>query len=124
MRLTRALRLSPLLLVLFAGGCASHNKGKIEGTKWNSQPATIKGQSLSAGALHLEFGGNGSLVYRTPTGTYTGTYSLGMLDYVNWHLNQPLAGNGKTDVTEAIKITGNTMTMSDLDGTTIVFAKE
>jgi hypothetical protein len=123
MRLARVRRLSPLLLLLFVCGCASHNKGKIEGTKWSSQPCTIKGQSLSANAFELQFGADGSLVYKGPAGTFNGTYSCGMLDYVSFHLSQPLPGNGKTDVTETIRISGNSLTMSDLDGTTITFTR-
>ena len=41
---------------------ASANKGKIEGTKWSSVEATVKGTKIAAGLLKLEFGKDGKLV--------------------------------------------------------------
>src|SRR5262249_2624151 len=92
MRVSHVVRCGLLLAVFCVIGCASKNKGKIEGTKWSSQSAVVKGQSLPAGALKLEFRSDGSLVYQAGPVTYTGRYSLGMGDYVTLKLDQDLAG--------------------------------
>ena len=123
MRSARALRLAPLAMILFIAGCSSSNKGKIEVTKWTSQPATIKGKSYAAGALHLDFGGDGSLVYKTPNGDFRGSYSLGTFNFVSFHLDRALP-NGMKDMTETIRINGNQMTVRDLDGTEVTFTKD
>jgi hypothetical protein len=119
MRPVHVLRPVLLAAVLLGLGCASKNKGKVEGTKWSSVPATIKGQSLPAGALRLEFGSDGSLVYRTGPQTHRGTYSLGMGDRLTLNLNQELAGR-KVHV-ETVVINGDRLTMTDSDGTRAIF---
>lgn len=121
MRPVQALRLVLVASVFLCVGCSSNVKGKIEGTKWTSQAATIKGQQIPAGFLQLDFNADGSLVYRAGPQTLTGTYSLGMGDNVTWNLNQELAGR-KTHV-EKTTINGNVMTVTDSDGTALSFDK-
>jgi hypothetical protein len=114
-------RLVVLALVLMSFGCASDNKGKIEGTKWSSQAATIKGNNLPAGALTLEFTTGGRLIYGAGFTTFTGTYSLGMGSNVTLNLDQELAGR-KTHV-QKVSISGDQLTMRDSDGTSMTFNK-
>jgi hypothetical protein len=122
MRFTRGLQLVVLALALSAVGCSSNNKGKIEGTKWTSDATTIKGQQIPAGALGLEFGSDGSLVYRTLMARFTGKYSLGGGDTVTLHLDQDLAG--RKEHSEKVVISGDKLTMTDSDGTSITFSKQ
>ncbi|MCC6417820.1 MAG: hypothetical protein IT429_06175 [Gemmataceae bacterium] len=110
-----------LVAALFITGCSSNNKGKLEGTKWRSQATTVKGIPLPAGSLQLEFSNDGKLVYRVGGQMMTGTYSLGMGDNVNFHMDQNLAG--RKDHTEKIVVNGNQLTMTDSDGTTLTFTK-
>jgi hypothetical protein len=121
MRIAGVLRLTPLVMILFIAGCASHNKGKIEGTKWSSQPTTVKGQTAPAGALKLDFASNGSLVYTAGPQALSGKYSLGMGDFVTFNLDQDLGG--RKQHTETIIINGNQLTMTDSDGTQVIFTK-
>jgi hypothetical protein len=110
-----------VLFLLPLGGCKSNNKGKIEGTKWVSQATVQKGTNIPAGALQLEFSSDGKLVYRAGQQTFTGTYSLGMGDYVTLNLDQNLAGR-KTH-SEKVSISGDQLTMTDSDGTSLTFTK-
>jgi hypothetical protein len=128
MRPLTALRLAiPALILSLACGCSSNNQGKIEATKWNSLAGTVKGQSIPAGALQLAFGGNGEMIYTindAASGSrraLRGTYSLQMGDLITLHLNEELAGK-KTHV-ETVAIEGDRLTMTDLDGTALTFAK-
>src|SRR5262249_10068653 len=105
MRYRLVLRLLPLLVLLPLCGCRSNNRGKIEGTKWRSQAGPVRGQNLPAGALRLEFGVDGKLVYGGFGKTFTGTYSFGMGDYVTLNLDQELAGSRTHS--EKITINGN-----------------
>jgi hypothetical protein len=107
--------------LLLNGGCSSKNKGKLEGTKWTSLPGVVKGNNLAAGALGLEFGKDGSLVYKTPQGEFKGTYSLGMGESVTLHLDRPLS-NGKVH-NERITVDGDKLTMKDPDGTELSFSR-
>lgn len=109
-----------LAILLCVVGCSS-NKGKIEGTKWTSTAATIKGQSIPAGALVLEFRGDGGLTYKAGLLTFTGTYSLGSGNSVTLKLNQELAG--RKNHTESIEITGDSLVMTDTDGTQVKFVR-
>jgi hypothetical protein len=120
MRPAGTLRLVLLAALLLAAGCSS-NKGKIEGTKWSSQDANVKGQALPAGALTLEFGSDGSLVYKAGPQTFKGTYSLGMGDNVTLKLDQELAG--RKNHVEKVVINGDRLTMTDSDGTQLTFGK-
>jgi hypothetical protein len=115
------LRLLPLAAILFLCGCSSNNKGKIEGTKWSSVAGSVKGKSLPAGILRLEFGADGGLVYTAGPARMTGKYSLGSGDSVTFHLDQPLQGS-KTHV-EKVSISGDRLTMTDTDGTQLTFEK-
>jgi len=99
----------------------SSNKGKIEGTKWNSLEAIIKGKKIPAGALKLEFSKDGKLVYTASVVKFTGTYELGEGDTVTFHLDQELAGNKKH--IEKIAISGTRLIMTDSDGTSLTFKK-
>jgi hypothetical protein len=108
-------------MLLCSCGCSSSNKGKIEGTKWNSNAANIKGQQIPAGALALEFRTDGRMIYRAGPKTFTGTYSLGMGDTVTFNLEQPLAG--RNTHSERITISGNSLTMVDSDGTSLTFSQ-
>jgi hypothetical protein len=120
MRSISALHLVLAALILVSTGCSS-NKGKIEGTKWSSQAAVLKGVNAPAGLLKLEFGKDGKLVYRAGAQTFTGKYSLGMGPNVTLNLDQDLAGR-KVHV-EKVTISGNQLTMTDSDGTQITFDK-
>jgi hypothetical protein len=101
---------------------ASNNKGKIEGTKWSSEATTVKDIPIAAGTLKLEFRKDGTMKYLTPTGTYTGKYSLGEGDSVTFNFDTKLAG--RKEHTEKIVIKEGRLTMSDSDGTTVTFAKQ
>lgn len=122
MRLRSVPTTALLALALFATGCASKNKGKIEGTKWASQATTLKGQALPAGVLKLDFSSDGKLVYSAGPTTFTGTYTLGTGNTVTFHLDQDLAGKGKTHA-EKVSIVGDNLTMTDSDGTSMTFDK-
>ena len=100
---------------------ASANKGKIEGTKWSSVEATVKGTKIAAGLLKLEFGKDGKLVYVAGAAKFTGTYELGEGDKVTFQLDQELAGRKKH--IEQIAIKDNRLTMTDSDGTSLTFEK-
>jgi hypothetical protein len=108
-----------LPLAFVVCGCASNNKGKIEGTKWVSQPTTVKGKALPAGILQLEFRADGSMLYRIGPQALSGRYSLGMGNSVTFNMDQELAG--RKSHTETIVINGNQLTMTDTDGTTLTF---
>ncbi len=106
---------------MFLLGCASANKGKIEGTKWSSKAATVKGKSIPAGALGLEFRSDGGLVYRIGPQTLSGTSALGGGDTVTFRLNQELAGR-KTHA-EKIAIGEDQLTLTDSDGAHLIFER-
>jgi hypothetical protein len=114
MRLRHTLPLV-FLSLLFACGCASSNKGKIEGTKWVSQACTLQGKQFPPGTFRLEFGTDGRLTYGGVGKVITGTYSLGAGDNVTWNLDQELSG--RKVHTEKISIQGDTLTMADQSGT-------
>jgi hypothetical protein len=118
----RATCIGLLCFTLALSGCSSNNKGKIEGTSWSSQAATIKGNMIPAGTLGLKFGADGSLVYKVGPTNYTGKYSLGFQNMLTMHLDQALAGQ-KNHV-ETVVIEGDKLTMSDMDGTSLTFQKE
>jgi len=114
-------RLVVLALLLLTAGCSSNNKGKIEGTKWSSMAATIKGQQAPAGLLQLDFGADGSLVYRAGMQTYSGTYTLASFNTVVFHLTTPLAGSNTH--AEKVVIENDRLTMTDAGGTQLTFVK-
>ena len=109
-------------VVLIAGcGGKSDNTGKIEGTAWTSNGATVKGQMIPAHALQLRFANDGGLVYTAGPQRFTGKYTLSSGSHVTLNLDQALAGQ-KTHV-EKIVISGELLTMTDADGTTLTFKK-
>ena len=120
MRSVVVLRLSLVAVLALATGCSS-NKGKIEGTKWTSQAATVKGKPVIAGFVQLEFTKDDKVTLKRDTDTFTGSYSLGMSSTVTLHLDQELSGS-KIHA-EKIVITGDTLTMTDYDGTQISFQR-
>lgn len=101
---------------------ASKNKGKIEGTKWSSIASKIKGMDLPAGVLKLDFSKDGKLVYEAGPVKFTGTYTLGKGAQVTFVLDRDLGGKGKTH-TEKVVIEDDRLTMTDADGTSMVFEK-
>src|SRR5204863_54825 len=108
--------------VLYLDDTKSDNKGKIEGTKWTSIASTIKGQAIPAGALKLDFGADGKLIYNAGPNTFTGTYSLGMGDHVTLKLDQEL--QGRKSHTEKVQIDGEKLTMTDSDGQAMTFTRD
>jgi hypothetical protein len=120
-----------VLLLALPGvlGCASKNKGKIEGTKWTSQAATFTDKrtgrpaSLAAGTMGLEFRTDGTMVYRVQGQQFPGRYSLGMGNSVTFNMDEDVGGKGKMHV-EKVVIRGNVLTMTDTDGTTLSFDKQ
>lgn len=119
----RLIHLALLVLILFTAGCRqSDNTGKLEGTSWTSDPSTLKGQYLSPGALGLDFRADGTMVYRARGQTFTGRYSLGSGPLVTFFLDEAL-GESKVH-TESIVIIGDSLTMTDGDGTEIKFRKQ
>jgi hypothetical protein len=121
MRVKFAVQLALIAALVCSVGCNSKNKGKIEGTKWSSEQGNVKGQVVPAGALSLDFGSDGKLVYKAGPTTFTGTYSLGFGDTVTLNLDQELAGRKRH--AQKIVINGDRLTMSDSDGTALTFAK-
>ena len=121
MRVKFVVQLALVAALVCSFGCSSKNKGKIEGTKWSSEAATVKGQPLPAGALSLDFASDGKLVYKAGPTTFTGTYSLGFGDTVTLNLDQELAGRKKH--AQKVVINGDRLTMSDSDGTALTFKK-
>jgi hypothetical protein len=122
MRRARALLWILTLPLVFAAGCASENKGKIEGTKWRSYASTVKGQSVSDGALWLHFKADGGLVYRAGGHTFTGTYKLSWGKTVIMNLDRELAG--RKSHSERVEILGGRLTMTDSDGTAMTFYED
>ena len=105
--------------VLFASGCSSpsNNKGKIEGTKWDNEAATVEGKEIVPGDIYLEFKKDGKLILENHATKekHEGTYTLGSGDQVTFHFNVEVSGR-KAHV-ETIKINGDKLTMSDTKGT-------
>src|SRR5437016_5743644 len=108
-----------LLAMLCSLGCSSNNKGKLEGTKWTSLPANFKGRQLSAGELTLDFGADYTLVYKAGPRTFRGTYTLGRGDNVTLNLDKLLAGSKER--AEKITVDGDTLTMTEGDGSELIF---
>jgi hypothetical protein len=113
-------------VALAAVGCDSTNKGKIEGTKWSSNEGTIHGQKLSSGKITLEFYKDGTLDFAgtDPYGNrkvFAGKYTFGMGSMVVMTFDQELAGM-KTHA-ESISVSNGELTMTDSDGTRLVFSR-
>ena len=111
---------------LAATGCESANKGKIEGTKWTSNEGTIRGQKLAAGKVEVEFYKDGAMDFTAPdprggSKVYPGRYMFGAGDVVVMTFEQELAGM-KTHA-ERVKVDNGELTMTDSDGTKLVFSR-
>jgi uncharacterized lipoprotein NlpE involved in copper resistance len=119
MKMATMTRFALLFVLAMLVGCSSNNKGKIEGTKWTSQAASVKGQTIPAGALTLEFKADGSMIYGIIGMNKTGKYSLGMGDTVTFKMDEKLGE--RKDHAEKIKIEGDVLTMTDSDGTALKF---
>jgi hypothetical protein len=121
MRTTYLLRGFLGILLLCSLGCSS-NKGKIENTKWRSVAATVDGEKLREGWMVLEFGtDNKRLILTRDLLTWRGTYSLGSGNNVTFDLDAEF--NGSKSHAEKISVSGDTLTMTDSDGTTLTFNK-
>jgi hypothetical protein len=130
MHLAAVLRVAGAVVLLSSAGCGSNNKGKIEGTRWSSLATTVTIQEhgpqvLPAGALHLEFGADGKLVMRSGPVTMTGTYVLGAGDVVTLIFDREADRNlaERKTHTEKVAITGDRLTMTDSEGTSVTFEK-
>lgn len=110
-----------LLLLVVATGCSSNNEGKIEGTKWSSNAMMVDGQQVPAGVLLLEFQEDGTLIYRDPEETLTGTYKLGMGDTVILKFDEKVEGYKEHH--QKIQINGKEMKLIDSDGFTVKLTK-
>ena len=64
MRPAHVLRVLLLFALVAAVGCESENRGKVEGKRWRSGAATVKGQPVPDGAMMIDFRQNGKLVFR------------------------------------------------------------
>lgn len=130
--MNRHLRAGGLVLVAVAAvgtaGCfKSENVGKLEGTKWSSAYVPdFKGISGRGLTMTLQFteGGRFSMEMRSPIVSLRcgGTYRLGAGETVYLDDVSP-AVSGHTSFTETVTISGDTMIMTDPDGTKIVFTK-
>jgi hypothetical protein len=117
MRFARVSLVAVLLLAVPA--CMSNNKGKIVG-KWLVTGGSA-GQTIPPGAqMIIEFKADGRFIWTASMNgmsetILSGDYSLGMGDNVTWkNLNQEVDGHRAS--LEKIKITGDTMTISDRAG--------
>jgi hypothetical protein len=113
-RSIRLLQGTLCLALVFTLGCSS-NKGKIEGTKWVNVASNLKGQPVPEGLITLEFGSDKKLLFKAGFQTLTGTYSLGMGNNVTFNLDQE--HQGRKNHLEKITIEGDTLTMTDNEGT-------
>lgn len=118
MRLAR-LALAAALVVTV--GCFSSNKGKIEGTNWLSQAATVKGEALPPGACQLQFDPSGQMSYRIGARTYKGIYALGMGPAITFTLEEEM--EGRKIHPEKLVIDGEQLTLTSADGSSLTFQK-
>ncbi len=117
MRTKTAVGFFVLVVALGVTGCESNNKGKIEGTKWSSNPGTFSGVKLASGQILLEFSKDGEVKW---SGTdidgvqlvFTGRYTLGMGDIVVIDLDEELGGS--LTHAESITISKGELTMTRL----------
>lgn len=107
----RHLPLLAIVAVVFLAGCTSNNKGKIEGTKWRAAINNVR----------LEFDKDGSMRFSVRGRTVSGKYTLNAGDYVTMTFDEDFAGRRKHR--EKIVIKGDTLTMTDSDGTSLTFSR-
>lgn len=110
-----------------SSGCKSNNEGLLEDTKWSSAYVPdFKGMSGRGVTMTLDFRGDGRFIMGVvgPAGrfTFTGKWKLGSFDYVQLYDLTPPLGGSSTHM-EKVTVSGDTMTMSDSDGTKLVFTK-
>ena len=111
--------LAAALLVAVAG--CSGNKGKIEGTKWVSQTATVKGQELPPGARQIHFDKDGHLLFIANAKPYKGSYALGMGPAVTFTLEEDW--QGRKIHPEKVIVEGDRLVLTDADGSEIPFQR-
>ena len=120
------LPLTVLLPLVFAAGCLSENRGKIEGTRWRSLTGTVQSQGrqlrVPDGFMELHFHKDGSLYYIVRGRIHTGKYSLGAGKAVTLYLDEAVAGMKVH--TETVVVEGERLTMTDTDGTELSFRRE
>jgi hypothetical protein len=107
-------------LIVVVAGC-SGNKGKIEGTNWVSQEATVKGQELPAGARQLQFHKDGHLLFVANAKPYKGSYALGMGPAVTFTFEEDW--EGRKIHPEKVVIDGDHLVLTGADGSEIPFQK-
>lgn len=120
MRPVYAPRLVVSVLILVSVGCSS-NEGRIEGTRWSSQSITAATRKYPAGHVRMDFAKNGTVLLRIGPKTISGKYSLGWGSLVTITLDEEL--DGKKVYVEKVVISGNQLTMIDLDGVQVSYDK-
>ena len=125
-------RATPSLLacacaLALAAGCSSQNKGKLEDTRWESVPTTLKNVELKQGDRVLVFEKE-DLVYvvkdaRGEERTLTGKWEYNSGHFVTLKFDQTL--NDRKRHVEKIVVSpeGDRLTMTDSDGTSVTFAR-
>lgn len=108
---------------MLLSGDLSHNRGKIEGTKWASKAGTVKGTVIPEGVLKLEFAKDGKMTYGIAGTEYTGTYGVRGGDTVSWDFDKELGDTKRKRHIQKCVIKGDVMTVSDSDGTSLDFAR-
>ena len=129
MRPATPLLLASLCALALAAGCSSNNKGKLEDTRWESIPTTIKNVDLKAGDRAIEFKkDNEELVYvvkdaKGQERTLTGKWEYNSGNYVTLKFDQTL--NDRKRHVEKIEVSpqGDQLTMTDSDGTSVIFVR-
>lgn len=120
MRLAFLPRLALVAALVVAAGC-SNNTDKLEGTKWVSLAATIKGEDIPAGARFVEFLHDGHLLYIVAGRGYKGSYTLGMGSAVTFTLDEEL--DGRKIHPHKIVVDDEQLTLTRADGSQMIFRK-
>lgn len=119
-----------LFTLTLLGGCqgvllpqgSSNNKGKLEGTSWDSEPGWIKKVIyISRGGSKLTFYGDLTFSWSIGNMKFTGKYAYGPGDYVYLTLNEEL--EGQREFQERVILLGDKLTMADEDGTALTFTR-
>lgn len=115
-------------VVISTAGCqaiivpqgSSNNRGNLEGTVWSNEPGwLVKKIYMPRDLSRLYFYGDGTFTWSIGDKRITGKFSYGAGDIVYFNLNEELAG--QTYYQETIVVTGDKLTMSDSDGTSLTF---